>query len=474
MIRGPRARAGVTRTEGRVFSVKLVRALILAASASALCLAPSPARAELGWPKLSLSGYLGTAGLDDTYGVDRPVPFGVRAGFTFSNVVGIEGSYGKVHGKRPDVVPRHNYPLDQWAMDLSLNLLPSRKVNPYLFAGWAQLNLDEPKGKQLHLNGSNFGAGAKIRLKQTSAARWDFRVELRHVAAKNDPPLDDSGDLKHNTFLTAGITMTLANPKRDSDGDGVLDRFDRCPNTVPGAAVDPFGCELDYDEDGVPDGLDRCPSTPRGAIVDADGCPSDSDGDGVMDGIDLCNETLPGVIVDAAGCAMDSDGDGVFDGIDRCPGTRPRILVDEYGCPLTPAVTAPPQSAVETEFLNTGNLVLDNVYFQSGSAVLKPGSHAALDEVGKILVKWPDLQIEISGHTDSSGSDAVNQRISQGRAQAVLDYLKGKFPGIGASRLKAVGYGETRPIASNATSEGRAQNRRVEFKILNPGVLKKN
>jgi OOP family OmpA-OmpF porin len=426
-----------------------------------------PAGAELTLPKLTLSAHVGLAEPNDTYEMTGSIPFGARAGFVFSKYFGLEGSYGKVFAESKRV-PAHGFPIDQWGVDLLLNLFPDSRFNPYLLAGWAQLNLDEPHLVILRMNGGEIGAGLKIRLVQDPGARWDLRLDARNVLVRNDPPLESAGDITTHWFFTAGFTMTLGNPDRDSDGDGVKDRFDRCPDTILGAEVDPFGCVLDYDEDGVPDGLDRCPSTPRGATVDEYGCPSDADGDGVMDGIDLCNDTLSGVVVDAAGCALDTDGDGVFDGLDECPGTPPRIQVDEFGCPLTPTV-----SAVEMELLDTGTLILDNVYFETGTSEIKPESFPILDEVGAVLVKWSELEIEIGGHTDAMGSEENNRALSQERAQAVFDYLAARFPALQISQFSARGYGESVPVTSNDTAEGRARNRRVEFKVLNPGLLKR-
>ncbi|MFN3800517.1 thrombospondin type 3 repeat-containing protein, partial [Belliella pelovolcani] len=128
---------------------------------------------------------------------------------------------------------------------------------------------------------------------------------------------------------------------RDSDGDGVPDIIDLCPNTPPGEAVDRFGCSLDQydsDGDGVPNHLDQCPGTPAGEPVDENGCADsqrDSDGDGVSDDMDLCPDTPAGEEVDENGCAdsqKDSDGDGVTDDLDLCPDTPAGEEVDENGC----------------------------------------------------------------------------------------------------------------------------------------------
>ncbi len=252
----------------------------------------------------------------------------------------------------------------------------------------------------------------------------------------------------------------------DTDGDGVLDRDDRCPGTPRGAIVDEFGCPLDSDGDGVYDGIDRCPDTPKGAEVDKKGCPLDSDGDGVYDGLDKCPDTPKGATVDGKGCPSDADGDGVFDGIDRCPNTPKGVEVDAKGCPVE-------TSEKEEEFLDTGMIRESNILFELGKADLKPESKKVLDEIGKVLVQWPDLKIEIGGHTDNQGAEDFNQKLSEQRAAAVFEYLKAEFPKINASNFTTKGYGESAPVASNDTKEGRAKNRRVEFKCLNLEELRR-
>jgi outer membrane protein OmpA-like peptidoglycan-associated protein len=235
----------------------------------------------------------------------------------------------------------------------------------------------------------------------------------------------------------------------DADGDGVFDGFDRCEDTPRGATVDAEGCPSDSDDDGVLDGLDRCPGTPTGAKVDAKGCPVDGDGDGVFDGLDRCPETPMGAKVDAQGCPVDSDGDGVFDGLDRCPETPAGVEVDSRGCPVL----------FEEE---RADLVLEGVNFESGSDVLKEESKAVLDGVAASLKAWPEVRVEVGGHTDSMGGEALNLELSEKRAKAVQRYLIDA--GVSFSQLTAKGYGESQPIADNGTPEGRATNRRVELK----------
>jgi outer membrane protein OmpA-like peptidoglycan-associated protein len=240
---------------------------------------------------------------------------------------------------------------------------------------------------------------------------------------------------------------------KDSDGDGVTDDRDRCPNTPAGATVDEHGCPKDSDGDGVYDGIDDCPDTPRGARVDSNGCPGDADRDGVYDGLDQCPDTPRGAKVDSRGCPMDSDHDGVYDGLDDCPDTPRGKKVDERGCP------EPEKPAAMFE--GKKSLVLEGVNFETNSAKLTSDSLTVLDRVAESLNASPDVKVEIAGHTDSVGGDSHNMSLSKARAESVRDYLVKK--GVAASRLKARGYGETRPIADNGTAAGRARNRRVEL-----------
>jgi len=170
--------------------------------------------------------------------------------------------------------------------------------------------------------------------------------------------------------------------------------------------------------------------------------------------------------VDAAGCPTDSDKDGVFDGIDQCPNTPESARVDKDGCPIE-------ISEKEVELLDTGKITVRNIHFETAKWDVLPDSYSVLDEIGKILIQWPDLRVEVGGHADARGSDAYNLTLSEKRANAVLQYLLGKFPQINASQYTAKGYGESMPVATNKTAEGMALNRRVEFKVLNTEVLKK-
>ena len=276
----------------------------------------------------------------------------------------------------------------------------------------------------------------------------------------------NDGASTHNLIVTAGLQFGFGRGSKDSDLDGVRDRDDLCPGTPTGATVDLDGCPSDSDGDGVLDGLDECADTPAGATIDRHGCPSDSDGDGVLDGLDQCPDTPAGATIDDSGCPSDSDGDGVLDGLDACPDTPSHLQVDPDGCPI--AITA-----TETELLDTGMIRTSMVTFESGSAELKPSSFDELNSIGETLINWPELRVEIGGHTDSQGGEALNQELSESRAQSVLDYMIASFPEINHDQYSVVGYGESLPVADNGTAEGRARNRRVEFKVLNAETIKR-
>src|SRR5207244_2001652 len=260
----------------------------------------------------------------------------------------------------------------------------------------------------------------------------------------------------------------------DADQDGVPDGLDQCPNTPPGVHVDATGCPVDSDHDGVPDGIDQCPDTPAGATVDAKGCPSDADsaGDGVPDSLDKCPNTPAGTTVDATGCPVsnevvraqpgDEDGDGVPDTLDKCPHTPAGAKVDAQGCIILfqPQPAGPPQPGAPAR----PTLILLGVTFATAQSALKPQSYVVLDQVAASLVANPEIQIEIAGYTDNTGSPTLNRRLSQARADRVRAYLASK--GVSPSRMIARGYGPANPVAPNTTAAGQAQNRRVELHKL--------
>lgn len=187
---------------------------------------------------------------------------------------------------------------------------------------------------------------------------------------------------------------------------------------------------------------------PPGALRDQNGCAYDTDGDGVYDGIDLCRNTPEGVTVDRVGCPLDSDNDAVADYLDLCPGTPKGVIVDQDGCPLP----------------GENLLSLTGVNFAFDKATLTPEAKEILEEAVTLLKETDDIvEVRVEGHTDSIGSEAYNQELSQRRAESVVDYLTSR--GVSGSNLLPVGLGENFPVANNDTEAGRAANRRVDFVV---------
>jgi OOP family OmpA-OmpF porin len=236
--------------------------------------------------------------------------------------------------------------------------------------------------------------------------------------------------------------VTLAPPVPvvvDTDKDGVPDATDKCPLVAGVAKYD--GCPVpDTDKDGINDEKDKCPTV--AGIAKYDGCPiPDTDKDGINDEEDKC-PTVAG-IAKYGGCPVpDKDGDGINDEEDRCidiPG-----VAANKGCPEI-------------------SISSDNLKFQTGKVVLSSKATKELMVVADILQKNEFVTITIEGHTDNTGSDKINDPLSTRRANAVMGFLVKK--GIEASRMEAVGYGSKNPVDSNATSKGRAKNRRVDVKV---------
>ncbi|NNM23419.1 MAG: OmpA family protein [Flavobacteriaceae bacterium] len=229
----------------------------------------------------------------------------------------------------------------------------------------------------------------------------------------------------------------------DSDGDGIEDRNDACPNT-PGLA-EFNGCP-DTDGDGIADPQDACPTV--AGLASLNGCP-DADGDGITDAEDGCpNEAGPKA---NNGCPYkDRDGDGVLDKDDQCPDVPGTVA--NNGCP-----------EVTVEIINQLNEYSKTILFDTGKSTIRPESYAVLQNIVDIMKEYPTASFVIEGHTDSVGRESSNQTLSDNRAASVRTYLT--TIGMAGSRLSSIGYGESRPIASNKTKAGRQQNRRVEISL---------
>ena len=415
---------------------------------------------------------------------------GGRFGYHLEHWWGLEGAAGFTPTKEDAAGGRD---LDFWHASGNLITHPTRAAWgwPYVSVGGGAglLKYSSSSGHDGQLN-AEAAAGVQLWLNDAIGLRFEARDIMLM-------PRNHLGHVKSNDYVVgAGLTFALGARPRDTDGDGVPDRLDQCAGTPAGAKVDLKGCPLDTDGDGVFDGLDQCEGTPRGAKVDSKGCPIDSDGDGVFDGLDSCAATPRGARVDAKGCPIDTDGDGVFDGLDSCATSPKGCKVDEHGCsidsdhdgvcdgidqcPDTPANLRVDEKGCpieitekETELLDTGMIRLENVQFETGKAELTEASKAQLGIVGKVLVKWPELKIEIGGHTDSRGSAKLNQKLSEARVDSVLAYMLRTFPDMKPEQYVAKGYGFSKPLVPNVSPDAMARNRRVEFVVLNKDVLRR-
>jgi len=266
--------------------------------------------------------------------------------------------------------------------------------------------------------------------------------------------------------FAVGITPPVG--QKDTDGDGIVDRKDGCPEQPEDfdQFEDEDGCpDPDNDQDGIPDTSDQCPDEPEtgNGWQDEDGCPDeipDTDGDGYLDNADGCPDDPEDFdkFEDEDGCPdPDNDQDQILDVDDACP-NQPEVynnVEDEDGCPDEGRVRVDKKEIV----------ILDKVLFDTNKAVIKSKSMPLLDDVAAILERFPRLEkIEIQGHTDSRGSDSLNQRLSQQRADAVKAYLV--KAGVAQGRLVSKGYGENQPIDPAKNKVAYEKNRRVQFMIL--------
>ncbi|MCP4584133.1 MAG: OmpA family protein [candidate division Zixibacteria bacterium] len=426
--------------------------------------------------------------LEFKYGLSNSLVLGLSGGywFTYNDIVSTDDQSFKLNNEDNASIKLTVIPL---GLSGQYYFIPESNVQPFLLAG---LNIDMASYEDLASGVSysstdlfvKVGAGFNFWLGESFAFDLSGRFSYLISNMSNDFPTGDvdMGDASSRPFLgvlqpSIGITYFIGGA-RDTDKDGVKDKFDQCPDTPEGALVDQYGCPLDSDGDGVYDGIDLCENTPAGAIVDISGCPIDTDTDGVPDGIDLCPDTPIGIEVDIYGCpldndkdgvpdfkdqqldtplgalvdetgvALDTDGDSVPDGIDKCPETGEGVAVDEFGCPLAKPIT---------------EKIILNIQYAAGSADPDEPAITILDDLAERMKIYTDVNIEINGYTDALGRAISNSKLSEARAQAVQDYLESK--GISADRMTAKGFGEEERffVATNDTPEGRQANRRVEI-----------
>ncbi len=378
---------------------------------------------------------------------------GLRAAWLPVQVLALEAEAGLFPTQTRDTSEGANvFALRAHAMLMA----PTEVVVPFVLVGGGLLGVSsEPDVLGSDIDTAlHVGLGAKAYITRAVALRLDVRDDITSGLA------DEKGIMHWEVLLGFCLVAGRDEPQKpvpppDRDGDGIDDATDQCKDTAGPA---PDGCPPppDGDQDGIPDPTDACPSVagPANADVTKNGCPPppDTDGDGVPDANDAC----PALAGDAPnGCVADGDNDGLPDRDDKCA-TEPELMngfEDDDGCPdeLPQAVKA-----------FTG--VIEGIVFAANKATIRPESFTKLDEAVKVLTEYPALKMEISGHTDTSGDATRNTTLSQERADAVKAYFVGK--GLTAERLSSVGKGSSEPLGDNATREGRAKNRRIEFKIV--------
>ena len=322
-------------------------------------------------------------------------------------------------------------------------------ISPYVFAGINASYHDIFFGADIPL-----GLGFNIALDKSR--NISLNLESAYKIAATD---HDVNHLQHSIGfvywfkpgykapkpVSASSAAAAASEIRDTDNDGIEDTEDQCP-TIAGMAQY-NGCP-DTDADGISDKDDACPLV--AGLAQYNGCP-DTDGDGIADNTDKC----PYVAGTAAreGCpAADKDNDGFTDDVDRCPDVYSKT---NEGCP-----------EIRKEIIMQVEKAAKSIFFETGKATIKSISFKSLDAVVSILKADPSLYADIEGHTDNvQPKTYTNMDLSQRRADAVRDYFVSK--GVSTDRLTAQGFGETQPVADNATAAGKAQNRRTAIKLRN-------
>jgi OOP family OmpA-OmpF porin len=469
---------------------RLLRPTLVAALASAAAAAPAYAGVEIG----------GTAGIhvfadDNELGVPdvemapserNSALFGLRLGVFFNDMLGVEAEFGTIPSEAREQV------YEIWNLAYRAHVVaqfraenPANKLIPFALLGGGAISVVDSKGENsgaaaiktdtdamLHL-----GVGAKYRVDNGWGLRLDARVLFPPSSA--DDGFTEDFELLLSIYKELGRKKVEA-PKpppvdEDPDKDGIIGAADKCPNDPEDkdGYQDDDGCpDNDNDGDGIADAQDKCPMEPedKDGFEDDNGCPdNDNDSDGIADAQDKCPneaEDKDG-FEDDNGCPdNDNDSDGIPDAQDKCP-MEPETkngFQDEDGCPdEIPAKLK--------KFTGT----IAGINFQVNSATLLATSNKTLDAAVAVLKEYPDLKLEIGGHTDDQpmgkgGKFTDNKALSQARADSVKAYFVQK--GIEEPRLTAVGYGDTVPkedptgLKGAQLTNARAKNRRVEFTLI--------
>jgi outer membrane protein OmpA-like peptidoglycan-associated protein len=404
--------------------------------------------------------------------------FGIRVGFVATSWLSVEGEVNfiptsdRFYGDNVIVIGGRLHGLAYLAK-------PEKKVRPFLVVGVGTLAAIGDGKDDNHIgNDADFvphwGAGLRIAL----LPNLGLRLDGRHLLA----PDTSDGGLSNDFELQVGIALALGGAEvrtlfltervpievhaevKDTDKDFITDDKDGCPNDPEDVDTwqDDDGCpEADNDNDGLLDAVDVCPNEAevRNQVDDEDGCPEvDSDKDGVIGSTDKCPDVAEDLdsFQDEDGCPdPDNDGDGVEDPLDKCPKEleTKNGYEDSDGC----------KDDLPKEIKKyTG--VMEGITFKKNSSDVKETSYKLLDRAAGVLIEYPALKLEISGHTSDEGDRDFNMNLSLERANAVKTYLVNK--GVPADRITTAGKGPDEPIAKGKSKKARERNRRIEFKLL--------
>ncbi|KAA2219403.1 MULTISPECIES: OmpA family protein [Maribacter] len=365
--------------------------------------------------------------------------------------IGARGSLNKI-SKLGDVSVDD---LSHYAIDgtIKYNFTKETVIQPFIEVGGGYTWVDE-------IGAGTVNGGLGLNFWFTENLGLTLQSTYKHA-------FEDYG-VKHFQHL-AGISVKFGGT--DTDGDGVYDKDDACPEV---AGLEAFNGCPDSDGDGIEDSKDSCPN--EAGSKEMNGCP-DADGDGVADKDDACPNEAG--LASLAGCP-DADGDGVADKDDECPNEAgpsenngcpwpdtdgDSVLDKDDQCPEVAGTVANAGCPEVTEEVQKQlNDYARTILFDTGKSSIKAESTSVMVDIIQILNEYPTAKFTVEGHTDSVGSAKLNQSLSESRALSVKEFLVDK--GIEEFRLSAVGYGEDKPIATNNTAAGRAQNRRVEINLV--------
>ena len=338
-----------------------------------------------------------------------------------------------------------------------MNLIKSKRIDPSIHIGGGYTWI----GEELRAGTLNGGLGLTYWFTEMVGLSWRSTYKQSFEDIREDMP----SHMQH----FAGLTFKFGG--KDTDGDGIYDKDDACPEV---AGLKQFNGCPDTDADGITDASDSCPDVAGPA--EFNGCP-DTDGDGIADKDDACPDVAG--LKSLAGCP-DKDGDGITDKSDKCPDVKgpkenggcpwpdrdgDKVLDKDDKCPdEAGTVSNNGCPEVTEEAIKKLNDYAKTILFDTNKDTFKQQTYPVLLAISAILKEYPSSKFSIEGHTDSDGSNEFNLRLSDSRALAVKKYLVEQ--GIDEFRLSAMGYGESKPIDTNKTKAGKANNRRVEVKLV--------